>query len=102
MLLRPPRSTLFPYTTLFRSGVHVRRFDAGVSELVVQGPTPAVHAAADAIARDARLRRAGGDTRPVGLLDRERTRLNSSYANISDGVFCLEKNMIPAKSLSDV
>jgi hypothetical protein len=49
----------------------VRRFDEGVSELVVQGPTPAVHAAASAIDQYARLRRADGDTRPIGVLRAE-------------------------------
>src|SRR3712207_2929567 len=53
---------------LRRIGVHVRRFDEGVSELVVQGRTPAVHAAASAIDQYAGLRRADGDTRPIGVL----------------------------------
>jgi hypothetical protein len=56
---------------LRRIGVHLRRCDEGVSELVVQGPTPAVHAAAAAIDRYARLRRADGDTRPIGVLRAE-------------------------------
>jgi hypothetical protein len=49
----------------------VRRFDEGVSELVVQGPTPAVHAAAGAIDQYAWLRRADGDARPIGVLRAE-------------------------------
>jgi hypothetical protein len=53
---------------LRRIGVHVRRLDEGVSELVVQGPTPAVHAAADAVDQYAQMRRADGDTRPIGVL----------------------------------
>jgi hypothetical protein len=56
---------------LRRVGVFVRRFDEGVSELVVQGPTPAVHAAADAIDQFAQFRRAGGDERPIGVLRTE-------------------------------
>src|SRR5215217_184150 len=46
-------------------------YDEGVSELVIQGPTPAVHAAANAIDQYAWLRRADGDTRPVGVLRAE-------------------------------
>ena len=56
---------------LRRIGVHVRRFDEGVSELVVQGPTPTVHAAYDAIDGYARMVRADGDVRPLGVLRAE-------------------------------
>ncbi len=56
---------------LRRVGVFVRRFDEGVSELVVQGPTPAVHAAYDMVDALARLRRADGDDRPLGMLRAE-------------------------------
>src|SRR2546428_10315059 len=71
MIRRPPRSTLFPYTTLFRS---VRR-------------ATAPHA----------LPRAGGNPRrPAGSRDRDRksTRLNSSHDQISYAVFCLKKKKI--------
>src|SRR2546427_4329293 len=69
MIRRPPRSTLFPYTTLFRSGGHarLRRRDHGV-----------------------RGHAAGGDHRP-GEGDRKSTRLNSSHSQISYAVFCLKK-----------
>jgi hypothetical protein len=56
---------------LKRVGVFVRRFDEGVSELVVQGPTPAVHAAYDAVDGYARMLRADGDARPLGVLRAE-------------------------------
>src|SRR5947209_20001270 len=77
MIRRPPRSTLFPYTTLFRSayprgkkgGIRERRREAHVSVLYRQG----------------RGRRAAGHS------DRKSTRLNSSHANISYAVFCLKK-----------
>src|SRR5258707_9690393 len=90
MIRRPPRSTLFPYTTLFRS----------------------LQDAVDDDAHDGRLRRGelhgqlltllvrldpghhGGvfeDGPPAGLVDRKSTRLNSSHANISYAVFCLKK-----------
>src|SRR5919112_6576135 len=67
MIRRPPRSTLFPYTTLFRSG----------------RPPPAVREAGRAGGRDPHTDPARGD--------RKSTRLNSSHANISYAVFCLKK-----------
>src|SRR3712207_8421274 len=81
MIRRPPRSTLFPYTTLFRSGVAgdgvLRRDDADeqVPRRRGQRGPPAGHRGAGAGA--------------VG--DRKSTRLNSSHANISYAVFCLKK-----------
>src|SRR3712207_7728123 len=79
MIRRPPRSTLFPYTTLFRS----RREGIG---LVLAGARAAPRPA-DAVARLdlLALRRA-----PLRE-DRKSTRLNSSHANISYAVFCLKK-----------
>src|SRR3712207_7287644 len=86
MIRRPPRSTLFPYTTLFRSeaGYHtmgivdtpfyVRNgfgYDRGFDDFVW-------------------VRGQGDDTRPHER-DRKSTRLNSSHANISYAVFCLKK-----------
>src|SRR5437764_7438738 len=74
MLRRPPRSTLFPYTTLFRS-LHVRdeaAFHRG-------------HAQAFASSLDAMQRNL------CGALDRKSTRLNSSHRCISYAVFCLKK-----------
>src|SRR5438445_7121176 len=68
MIRRPPRSTLFPYTTLFRS--------------------PAIEAVSRRIGDHARV----GDVVHVDNgLDRKSTRLNSSHANISYAVFCLKK-----------
>src|SRR3712207_7909727 len=89
MIRRPPRSTLFPYTTLFRSS------SAGLVplDLLVEGGQD------------------GGDVRPVERLvraahgldvllghlrDRKSTRLNSSHANISYAVFCLKKKKPPS------
>src|SRR3712207_7227383 len=73
MIRRPPRSTLFPYTTLFRS----------------RGPRRANRRAGHARreTRDARRPRPP----PTRHLDRKSTRLNSSHANISYAVFCLKK-----------
>src|SRR5690625_5870996 len=82
MLRRPPRSTLFPYTTLFRSAV-----------LPAGGPCRRGRSGLDhrrARAGPARLR---GDNpvHPGALGDRKSTRLNSSHVAISYAVFCLKK-----------
>src|SRR3712207_7596050 len=101
MIRRPPRSTLFPYTTLFRSdrglveivvaaetGEHVcalvadvRRFDGEIiAQLVLYGQVPGI------VGRQTQLLR-----KDEGGEDRKSTRLNSSHANISYAVFCLKK-----------
>src|SRR3712207_8619921 len=87
MIRRPPRSTLFPYTTLFRSGLE-RLLDEVVGALLDR--------------RDRGLDRAVAaehDHGDVGVLrlhalDRKSTRLNSSHANISYAVFCLKKKTV--------
>src|SRR3712207_7496817 len=98
MIRRPPRSTLFPYTTLFRSLLprpHVDRLRADA----VLGPT-AVAVGARAHERPERgavLRAAavpGGVVEVGQTQDRKSTRLNSSHANISYAVFCLKKKNI--------
>src|SRR5437870_11374956 len=73
MIRRPPRSTLFPYTTLFRSyhGLH-------------NAPLKALGGAPIATGR-------GGLASGVALADRKSTRLNSSHVAISYAVFCLKK-----------
>src|SRR5688572_32192413 len=91
MIRRPPRSTLFPYTTLFRSAADKERVDAerelhralrrGVGVVVVVVERRRVGAAVLGLARlDA-----------VGQQDRKSTRLNSSHSQISYAVFCLKK-----------
>src|SRR3712207_7461167 len=97
MIRRPPRSTLFPYTTLFRSADDVR---VGHDRAVGLDEEPGARALAGLDRRD---RRAGGgvdlaDRRLV--LDRKSTRLNSSHANISYAVFCLKKKKNILTSLS--
>src|SRR3712207_8260202 len=84
MIRRPPRSTLFPYTTLFRSHEQPRP---------QQAPWPAKR---DRAARRVRRDPRGGAGAPSGrgagdAADRKSTRLNSSHANISYAVFCLKK-----------
>src|SRR3712207_7031824 len=90
MIRRPPRSTLFPYTTLFRSAP-LDEHRVGPLQVRAQG---SLHRGAelgitrqdvlDDPAAVARQRRAVG-------IDRKSTRLNSSHANISYAVFCLKK-----------
>src|SRR3712207_7005385 len=75
MIRRPPRSTLFPYTTLFRSARGAQTGQA----MLVDGQLPA-----EELFSRQRIALAG-------LLDRKSTRLNSSHANISYAVFCLKK-----------
>src|SRR3712207_8344373 len=87
MIRRPPRSTLFPYTTLFRST------DTLLSALVDEGQVP--EAAANGIRADInsayRAVRDPNAYNPGEFRDRKSTRLNSSHANISYAVFCLKK-----------
>src|SRR3712207_6908809 len=92
MIRRPPRSTLFPYTTLFRSLVDLvlgEQSDEGArAEEGAEMPllvAPGGHV--DAKPRAARVLAEGAG----GLEDRKSTRLNSSHANISYAVFCLKK-----------
>src|SRR3712207_7741883 len=99
MIRRPPRSTLFPYTTLFRSGLRAaEEFEIAIREvqnrLHLFTRTGDHRSLKDALAlrdkADSWLARAEGLT-----LDRKSTRLNSSHANISYAVFCLKnKNLI--------
>src|SRR3712207_7538389 len=88
MIRRPPRSTLFPYTTLFRSGGdHARAPARSLRE------TKPVELRVRR--EDARIGRFGnkgrGARRNANSRDRKSTRLNSSHANISYAVFCLKK-----------
>src|SRR3712207_7329230 len=90
MIRRPPRSTLFPYTTLFRSvgpfvglGLPLLPLQILWINLVTDGP-PALALSAEPAER-------GIMRRPPHPPDRKSTRLNSSHANISYAVFCLKK-----------
>src|SRR3712207_8686021 len=85
MIRRPPRSTLFPYTTLFRSGRGERRCVALARARVERGEEGTLRA----------LGRVGLKRGPVPQHeDRKSTRLNSSHANISYAVFCLKKTRL--------
>src|SRR3712207_7077330 len=97
MIRRPPRSTLFPYTTLFRSA----RRGGRVGARAVGGPCPVARRTSGRCRVPAPVRRVDGrsgaaeparaDRRADEPADRKSTRLNSSHANISYAVFCLKK-----------
>src|SRR5262245_63837456 len=82
MLRRPPRSTLFPYTTLFRSRGH-RWASSGTGEPVVRGEPDGANLF----------------TYRQRELDRKSTRLNSSHLGISYAVFCLKKKKKKTKKI---
>src|SRR3712207_7516480 len=87
MIRRPPRSTLFPYTTLFRSGlVHVSE----LSDARISHPRQLVSEGQELLLRIIRI-----DPQRRRMGDRKSTRLNSSHANISYAVFCLKKKRNP-------
>src|SRR3712207_8874903 len=84
MIRRPPRSTLFPYTTLFRS-VQVLARHPQRQRRVHRRPV------LELAQLDARVRVGGQRRAQLVEQDRKSTRLNSSHANISYAVFCLKK-----------
>src|SRR5688572_32752546 len=91
MIRRPPRSTLFPYTTLFRSAVHRHRHRVAQRggpqqrqhQVRARGHAPAAQRLAEVLAMAFDVEVAGQD--------RKSTRLNSSHSQISYAVFCLKK-----------
>src|SRR3712207_7789346 len=98
MIRRPPRSTLFPYTTLFRSTRVPHRL--GARDRAETQRAPVRHQGVDGdhvVAHRAVAQRAGAagivarHAAESGARDRKSTRLNSSHANISYAVFCLKK-----------
>src|SRR2546430_11930754 len=86
MIRRPPRSTLFPYTTLFRS-----RWDSGLHDRGIENPPSfeSAQPAADIKALASAPRQLFAED--PAALDRKSTRLNSSHSQISYAVFCLKK-----------
>src|SRR3712207_8290153 len=101
MIRRPPRSTLFPYTTLFRSRLEFVDLDRAIVKNAGKG-IPEIFAERGEkhfrdLEHEALLQALDGGTRSViacGGGDRKSTRLNSSHANISYAVFCLKKKNI--------
>src|SRR5256885_5394262 len=99
MIRRPPRSTLFPYTTLFRSDVGIVGLDMGdtsvgrpvvddqdpevLDRLTLEGPEALIEETEAVVVQD--------DDRDLRWTDRKSTRLNSSHLVISYAVFCLKK-----------
>src|SRR3712207_8925854 len=102
MIRRPPRSTLFPYTTLFRSegtdggvrdeAVDNLEFPSRVARAETRGVAERDRGAVPVLPRRGRMDRGDRELEPTDppqlLLDRKSTRLNSSHANISYAVFC--------------
>src|SRR3712207_8227765 len=84
MIRRPPRSTLFPYTTLFRS-------DPGCS-VSWRSTSPSMWLS------EMGAKTPGRVTRRTAVQDRKSTRLNSSHANISYAVFCLKKKHLKSNT----
>src|SRR5438874_6902233 len=89
MILRPPRSTLFPYTTLFRSRTAV------MTETADRPDARAPYPPGPAMARIRRCLSAPQST------DRKSTRLNSSHVEISYAVFCLKKKKVLGRPLDN-
>src|SRR3712207_8468971 len=96
MIRRPPRSTLFPYTTLFRS--IVSNFKVGdIAEVRDNGPILKAgerFTVQEVLGQQIRINRPGASNVLSALIfrkDRKSTRLNSSHANISYAVVCLKK-----------
>src|SRR5690242_21498774 len=97
MIRRPPRSTLFPYTTLFRSRPHRAGEDVHLCRQQRLGAQERLHAEL----LGPQLRGPGGLGRaaePVDRQDRKSTRLNSSHMSISYAVFCLKKKTKKTKT----
>src|SRR2546430_12075637 len=94
MIRRPPRSTLFPYTTLFRSHAEHADVAPALDLLVVvchmHPPRPEPHVGANRVP----------ELRAASSRDRKSTRLNSSHSQISYAVFCLKKKKMNHKSHS--
>src|SRR3712207_8603838 len=102
MIRRPPRSTLCPYTTLFRSTSRTVLYVTGEREVpILPLPLPAESGSLDEVTRSdavALFVQRARAVRPSFALtadkDRKSTRLNSSHANISYAVFCLKTKII--------
>src|SRR3712207_8546229 len=98
MMRRPPRSTLFPYTTLFRSDLAATGDDVAAAVVACWRWAASHDTALEVDLRAGADRFAGTRVALASLLrttgrDRKSTRLNSSHANISYAVFCLKKKI---------
>src|SRR5436309_4904689 len=90
MIRRPPRSTLFPYTTLFRS---LAESSLGLAVIGTESLRlfTEIRARRDAWRRHEEKEKMAPSSRPATIIDRKSTRLNSSHVKISYAVFCLKK-----------
>src|SRR2546422_5866834 len=93
MIRRPPRSTLFPYTTLFRSPSLTSRFLNTKFFVALPGNPEKNQTVSTALPSNGHCPRCGAAG--VVVLDRKSTRLNSSHGYISYAVFCLKKKKKP-------
>src|SRR5947208_11648647 len=97
MILRPPRSTLFPYTTLFRSALVMMGLGDKAAALALSEQAmnvlPLAKDAVDGPAPIEVFARVAAQMGEPGRADRKSTRLNSSHQIISYAVFCLKKKM---------
>src|SRR2546428_10325144 len=92
MIRRPPRSTLFPYTTLFRSGKHATKiFPDAMRWLWKDWPAPVKAGQGSPQMKEILLPAEGWMGAAGGFKDRKSTRLKSSHDQISYAVFCLKK-----------
>src|SRR5258708_10799800 len=92
MIRRPPRSTLFPYTTLFRSPAAIEAAHMLENALGLVSPALLREKFERRMVRRVGYRHSAGDTSPSAFSrDRKSTRLNSSHQIISYAVFCLKK-----------
>src|SRR2546427_5198717 len=93
MIRRPPRSTLFPYTTLFRSVIMREGDPGGELFVLLEGSAEAWLDYRGADPRQLSTHGPGGYFGEIAILDEDRksTRLNSSHSQISYAVFCLKK-----------
>src|SRR3712207_7626830 len=100
MIRRPPRSTLFPYTTLFRSAT--TSLERKCAQRIKDRDEHAIISVEEAVSRGVTLESLGLAEAELDAarvrLDRKSTRLNSSHANISYAVFCLKKKKPRAAS----
>src|SRR5437763_5650716 len=99
MTLPPPRSTLFPYTTLFRSVILLGRFRLWRVRVIAREAAQEPPRLPDRVCHHRWLRTSGRFELLEALLDRKSTRLNSSHRCISYAVFCLKKKRLLQSSL---
>src|SRR3712207_8033751 len=99
MIRRPPRSTLFPYTTLFRShdvpGLQMPRDTSSLAASLGTRQKEILGLVGEGLSNAQIAERLFLSESPIRQQDRKSTRLNSSHANISYAVFCLKKKKPP-------